>query len=588
MEQYLLGKESFWWPYIDLLPSPDKPEFLNTPMWYSEIDALWIRGTNLEQAVQDRERSWRAEYEEGLRQLLLEHDNFYPGMLQRAKEGYSWNLYKWAATIMSSRSFPASCLTYVSTESTKFVDTNIRDRYQTRNSSVLLPVFDLANHHPDVRVTWEWNTTDCRLMIDERLEAGAQVYNNYGPKSNEELVMGYGFSLENNLTDQYALKMARRVSSRNVGFENRPEVDIHYIRLPSHRLGDYPNGISALTAFPQKLLDDISLIVANDRERPAASQKSEEGGIKEWDNQITRNKVNVVCHLNMVIQKQTTGIVKWQEKLPESPQNEKQFHAARYRASQLHILNKVFDRLCDLLRDLSGQKSVGRDVQMVRLEYMLAESPPGFATDFRNALKIGLGTRQITKIRREGWADLVSTMWVCGLWVWNLGLDRDEKEELAEVAFNARIFRWLLFLRDTYWSSHLSRNKPQLDGRGGSTEAVDGDDSTIGGRGDPSSSNDGQASSSTELRMIAESYLGVVYAAAAGYPDSAFARPEWTVDFLAWGLKVVKDEGFMCPNLEGKEGDDAYDEYVLFMECGGDMAEDAVGALGQGSCGRYP
>ncbi len=90
IEQYLLEKESFWWPYIDLLPSPDKPEFLNTPMWYSEVDALWIRGTNLEQAVQDRERSWRAEYENAHRQLLLEHRDFYPGMLQRAKEGYSW------------------------------------------------------------------------------------------------------------------------------------------------------------------------------------------------------------------------------------------------------------------------------------------------------------------------------------------------------------------------------------------------------------------------------------------------------------------------------------------------------------------
>lgn len=90
MEQYLLGKESFWWPYIDLLPSPDAGESLNTPMWYSEVDAFWIRGTNLEQAVQDRERSWRAEYEDGLRQVLLERTDFYPGMLQRVKEGYSW------------------------------------------------------------------------------------------------------------------------------------------------------------------------------------------------------------------------------------------------------------------------------------------------------------------------------------------------------------------------------------------------------------------------------------------------------------------------------------------------------------------
>ena len=96
------------------------------------------------------------------------------------------NLYKWAATIMSSRSFPPSCLTNTSKESIKSNDGTARDRYQIKNSSVLIPVFDLANHRPDVRVTWEWNHSDCRLKIDERLEAGAEVYNNYGPKSNEE------------------------------------------------------------------------------------------------------------------------------------------------------------------------------------------------------------------------------------------------------------------------------------------------------------------------------------------------------------------------------------------------------------------
>lgn len=96
------------------------------------------------------------------------------------------NLYKWSATIMSSRSFPASCLTNLAGESTSLADPTIRDLYQTKNSSVLLPVFDLANHRPDARVTWEWNPSDCRLIIDKLLEAGAQVYNNYGPKSNEE------------------------------------------------------------------------------------------------------------------------------------------------------------------------------------------------------------------------------------------------------------------------------------------------------------------------------------------------------------------------------------------------------------------
>lgn len=87
---------------------------------------------------------------------------------------------------MSSRSFPASCLTDTMGDSIRLADPTTRDLYQGKNSSVLVPVFDLANHHPDVRVTWEWNLLDCRLVIDERLEAGAQVYNNYGPKSNEE------------------------------------------------------------------------------------------------------------------------------------------------------------------------------------------------------------------------------------------------------------------------------------------------------------------------------------------------------------------------------------------------------------------
>ena len=90
MEQYLLKTESFWWPYIQILPSPQPPESLNTPMWYSEEDVVWIRGTNLQQAVQDRERSWRAEYKDGLRRLLLERRHFYPGMLRRATEEYSW------------------------------------------------------------------------------------------------------------------------------------------------------------------------------------------------------------------------------------------------------------------------------------------------------------------------------------------------------------------------------------------------------------------------------------------------------------------------------------------------------------------
>lgn len=368
-------------------------------------------------------------------------------------------------------------------------------------------------------------------------------------------------------------------SSSNVGLENCPEADIHYIRLSSYRFGDYPNRISALAAFPKELLDDVSSIVANDRER--ASHTSGQCGTDKWDNQVTRNKVNVICHLMMVIQKQHAGIAKWDNKLPGSPQNQKQFHAARYRSSQLHILNGVFNRLRDMLRDLSGLNSVTRDVRVVRLEHIVAESPSGFATDFRNALKIGLGTRKVTKIREAGWVDLVFTLWVCGLWVWNSRIDQEDKEELCQVVFNARIFEWLISLRNAYGRGLPPVDEHQRHGQGGTTGTAEGEDSPLRGLDPPDSSDEDPASVSTESRMIAESYLDVVHAAAAAYPDSVFGRPEWTVDFLAWGLDIVTQEGFMCPNLEGKEGDDTCDECMLFMEC-----DQGIGNVAEGTACR--
>lgn len=282
----------------------------------------------------------------------------------------------------------------------------------------------------------------------------------------------------------------------------------------------------------------------------------------------------------MVVQKHYAGIVKWDNKLPAAPQNQKQFHAARYRASQLHILDTVFHRLHRMLRDLSGLDSITRDVRVVRLEHIMAESPPGFATDFRNALKAGLGTRKVTKIREAGWVDLVFTLWVCGLWLWNSGLDEDEKEELGKFAFNASIFQWLDFLRDSYGRALLPVDEHQFYGRGGNTGTADGEHSPSISPCAPNSSGEDPASTFTESWMIAESYRAAVHVAAASCPDSIFARPEWTVGFLAWGLNIVTQEGFMCPNLEGKEGDEGYDEYMLFMEYNrrtGDTSEDAGG-----------
>ena len=79
------------------------------------------------------------------------------------------DLYNWAATVITTRSFPASA---------------------SSNSSlglpVLIPGLDLLNHSPFSRITWDWWPTTCAIRTDEELLEGSQIFNNYGPKENEE------------------------------------------------------------------------------------------------------------------------------------------------------------------------------------------------------------------------------------------------------------------------------------------------------------------------------------------------------------------------------------------------------------------
>ena len=85
MEQYLEKEESFWWPYIALLPQPDQEDQMNTPMWYHELDLIWIKGTNLDGSRISRSSAWRRQYEESI-SLLKQHDS---------KRGAKIHMYDW-------------------------------------------------------------------------------------------------------------------------------------------------------------------------------------------------------------------------------------------------------------------------------------------------------------------------------------------------------------------------------------------------------------------------------------------------------------------------------------------------------------
>lgn len=87
-------------------------------------------------------------------------------------------MYKWAATILSSRCFPKSVPASSGRDSDALIG---------QSSPVLCPVLDLANHSPSARVLWIIDDDGYTLSTtDHRSRPGEQIFNNYGPKGNEE------------------------------------------------------------------------------------------------------------------------------------------------------------------------------------------------------------------------------------------------------------------------------------------------------------------------------------------------------------------------------------------------------------------
>ncbi|KIL70285.1 hypothetical protein M378DRAFT_1043956 [Amanita muscaria Koide BX008] len=173
--------------YVEMLPLP---ETLRTPLQFTPSELEAFRGTNLYGATIDR---WR----------LGESGKQNTRNVSRRER------YLTGATYLSSRAFPSSLLaptpTLVADISTE---------------PVLIPGLDSLNHARGAAVTWAVTYPDSdsvtnsqkesfiSLVLHKPAEPNQELFNNYGPKPNSELILGYGFSLPNNPEDTILLKVA--------------------------------------------------------------------------------------------------------------------------------------------------------------------------------------------------------------------------------------------------------------------------------------------------------------------------------------------------------------------------------------------
>ncbi|KZL83045.1 set domain-containing protein [Colletotrichum incanum] len=184
IRQYLLGKDSFWHPYIRTLPQPQHLQsWILPPLWPSD-DIELLEDTNVHVAIAEIKARLKAEFKHAIAAFgddPTRHD-------------YTRLLYNWAYCIFTSRSFrpslviPAACQKTLSLPEGCAVD----------DFSLLLPLFDVGNHAPTSKIAWDADgeTNKCALRTLDSYAPGAQVFNNYGTtKTNAELMLAYGFRI---------------------------------------------------------------------------------------------------------------------------------------------------------------------------------------------------------------------------------------------------------------------------------------------------------------------------------------------------------------------------------------------------------
>ena len=91
MQQYLLGRDSLWWPYIRTLPQPEHLAGLLPATWPSE-DLAFLAGTNAHVAVEEIKSNLKKEHKQAVRLL--------PDAL---RPEYTRPLYFWAYSVFTSR-----------------------------------------------------------------------------------------------------------------------------------------------------------------------------------------------------------------------------------------------------------------------------------------------------------------------------------------------------------------------------------------------------------------------------------------------------------------------------------------------------
>ena len=182
-EKYVIGEKSHYKAYMDVLPEVNE---VNPTFTWSDDDLSFLDGSPVIAATQSMQMKLRSEFDAllgGKGQLIDQYPDVFP------REHFTYDAWEWAFTNLFSRAIRLR---------------NMKDG----ETLAMVPYADLINHSPysgaylDARETGDWlfktGEEEVTLYADRGYRKMEQIYISYGPKSNADLLLLYGFALERN------------------------------------------------------------------------------------------------------------------------------------------------------------------------------------------------------------------------------------------------------------------------------------------------------------------------------------------------------------------------------------------------------
>ncbi|KAJ2851776.1 hypothetical protein IWW36_000921 [Coemansia brasiliensis] len=238
-QRFVAEKSSFWHPFIDVLPT----EF-QTPLFFTGSELDLLKNTNIPSATEEQRASLQKTYQEALVDVP---ESVVP------RDVLTFENYVWAAMVVMTRTFTGQILAQKE-------ESDIR---------IMLPFMDMLNH--DFQAKVEFNDTEKTLNLATCIDIsqGDEVCYSYGPKSNDELLLGYGFIIPNNPYNRYTLRL--NYTQDPLAIEKQELLNRAGITLSEFHL--------QIGELPKNLLSLVRVMCMNDADVFYAKQEDEDSAV---------------------------------------------------------------------------------------------------------------------------------------------------------------------------------------------------------------------------------------------------------------------------------------------------------------------